>query len=386
MTDQYDFGMDPFDAPNGVNGHTNGHANGTAAGPVRWAFQTVPTLAWWLGRELPARDCLLGEVIATTSRIMMIAKTGIGKTNFAMAIALNLAAGYDFLHWRVGRPCRVLYVDGEMPIGLMQRRARDALRRSGAPAVDNFVLMSREDFPDMPPLNTPEGQAYLDDFMAWAGIADEHGERGFDFVIFDNIQALLTGEMKEPEQWSKMLNYTRDLTKRHVGQLWIHHANDDGRAYGDKTREWQLEAVMLLEPVERPDCDIAFTLSFPKKREATPENRNDFDEATITLSNDEWSSDRDLSTRRPRRKREAADIALDALEEAIASHGVTQPDPAVPMNRQAVTFDLWRRFFRKNYAAGFGDDAACDKEFYRQTKKLQTEQRIRYEKPWIWQV
>ena len=41
----------------------------------------------WLNRKIPPRDHLLGELLSTTSRWLIIGDTGIGKTLLALAIA-----------------------------------------------------------------------------------------------------------------------------------------------------------------------------------------------------------------------------------------------------------------------------------------------------------
>src|SRR5262249_28303427 len=108
-------------------------------------------------------------------------------------------------------------------------------------------------------------------------------------VIFDNVQALLLGDMREEEPWQQTLPWVRDLTHRCIGQLWVHHTGHvKTHAYGTKTREWQLDTVMLGEKAENEDADIAFTLTFTKARERSPDNRNDFAKVVITLADDEW--------------------------------------------------------------------------------------------------
>jgi replicative DNA helicase len=57
----------------------------------------------WLQRDLAAPDFLLGNVLSTTSRMMLIGRTGLGKTNFAMALAMAIAEGDPFLHWKAAR-------------------------------------------------------------------------------------------------------------------------------------------------------------------------------------------------------------------------------------------------------------------------------------------
>jgi hypothetical protein len=86
----------------------------------------------WLDRETAAPDFLLGELLSTTNRLMLMAPSGLGKTNFALAGAMALAVGRDFLRWRVPRTVRVLYIDGEMSERMMRSRLEDTVRRNGA--------------------------------------------------------------------------------------------------------------------------------------------------------------------------------------------------------------------------------------------------------------
>jgi AAA domain len=100
--------------------------------------------------------------------VLLSAQTGIGKTNLCLAIAIAIAAGVDFLHWRCPSPRRVLFIDGEMSERLMKQRIEDALRRVGDdPEVqrrvrENLFVLNRANFPDLPPLDTEAGRKYMD--------------------------------------------------------------------------------------------------------------------------------------------------------------------------------------------------------------------------------
>jgi RecA-family ATPase len=61
------------------------------------------TIAAWLARDIPPPDFLMGEWVSTTSRGMIVSATGLGKTNFCLALAFSMALGQDFLHWRAAR-------------------------------------------------------------------------------------------------------------------------------------------------------------------------------------------------------------------------------------------------------------------------------------------
>jgi hypothetical protein len=311
------------DAAEGKRSHPNGHDESASA--------LCFTVSAWLARDLPKPDFLMGEWVSTTSRGLLVSDTGLGKTNFCLALAFAMALGRDFLHWRAGRACRVLYIDGEMSRRLLKTRLADAARRAGAVPEDLFVI-SRDDFPDLPPLNTEAGQRYIDKLIETFG--------GVDFVFFDNVQSLLPGDMKDEEPWRQTLPWIRDLTRRSIGQLWIHHTgHDKTRSYGTKTREWQLDTVILLEAVERPTADIAFVLKFTKARERAPHNRADFDDATITLAADRWEARGGVRRAGKMGSPSPAGRKFHAaLLDAVARSGAAQPQSA---GRMAVTMRQW---------------------------------------------
>jgi hypothetical protein len=312
-------------------------------------------LEFWLERELPPLDPLLGELFTTTSRLLISGPTGRGKSMIMLPIGMAIADGRDFLHWHgSGKPHRTLYLDGEMSRRLLKRRLADAVRRHGStPAT--FHAFSREDFEDMPPLDTEAGQQYIDAAIAALG--------GVDLLILDNIQALTSGDLRDPESWRRVQPWVRRLTARHIGQVWVHHTGHNGEhSYGDKTREWALDTVALLKDVES-DADVAFLLDFPKARERSPENRADFAPVTITLAEDEWTAEGAEvpkgKVRQSGKSSEPSPLArkyLSALWDALAA-----PSAAIhrPAGRNAVTLDAWRGECRR---LGLLDDEKPDSE------------------------
>jgi hypothetical protein len=333
----------------------------------------------WLDREIGEPDFLLGEFLSTTTRAEMIGPTGLGKTNLLVALGLAVADGQDFLHWRGGgNPRRVLYVDGEMSRRLSRRRLIDAARRHGGMPPTLFFL-NREDFPDLKPLNTEAGQKFIDGV-----IIDAIG--GADLVIFDNIQALLTGDMREEEPWQQTLPWVRHLTQRNIGQIWAHHTgHDETHGYGTKTREWQLDTVLLMEEIERPEADIAFGLKFTKARERTPDNRADFAPAVITLAGDRWASERGEHLRG--RKAKAKDRALELLQDAIAREGSIPPaSEHIPPETACVTEGQWRRYCDKGCISDGNSEDALRMAFKRAAKKLIGTGKVGKWDLWVWVV
>ena len=353
------------------------------------------SLTSWLDRDIPPLDRLLGDMLTTTTRMMLVAPTGLGKTNIALAMAVAVALGRDFLHWRgAGRPRRVLYLDGEMSQRLMKQRIIAAARRAGmgedlsaedlATLQANLFVLNYADFPDLAPLNTAAGQQFIDETIEQLG--------GVDLAVFDNIQALTGGDQLDPVEWQPVLSWAKQLTNRQIGQLWIHHTgHDETHAYGPKMREWQLDTVALLERVERPTADIAFKIRFTKARERTPDNRADFDEAIVTLADDTWSSERGGQSPG---KRAAPDRVFELLQDAIAANGVIPPEAGaghVPRDMPCVPLGLWRRCCEMGCISDGDPDpvkkAAADrKAFWRASNRLLDAGRVGKWNDLVWVV
>lgn len=238
----------------------------------------------WLDRKLQPADRILGDLFSTTSRVLFSADTGLGKTMLSMAWAVAMSLGRDFLHWKAHRPARVLYIDGEMPRRLMRERIEMACTWYGVTPLEarRVHFMSREDFSEMPPLDTPDGAQWLNEFMSALPT--------IDFIIFDNIMSLCSGIMKDEESWQAVKPFVMSLTERRIGQMWVHHVgHDKSRSYGTKTREWQMDTVIVGEATEEK-FDVAMKLRFTKARQRTPVNRSDFDDTQVELTCGHWRS------------------------------------------------------------------------------------------------
>lgn len=288
-------------------------------------LDAVPlAFADWLARDLPPPDRLMGEWLTTTSRVLMNAPTGLGKTNLIMALFASAAAGRNFLHWRAHRAARALFIDGEMSRRLLLQRAQDVSRRLGIEPKTLFLL-SHEDIEDFQPLNTPAGRAVVEAVIEKVG--------GVDLIGFDNIMSLIGGDMKEEEGWARVLPFMASLTKRSIGQLWAHHTGHDAtKGYGTKTREWRMDTVVHLTEQQRADTDISFLLEFRKARERTPETRRDFEDVSIALVNDEWVHS--AGTKQTQLTPTGAKF-LEALYDALASDNTVrfQSWPAVKLDQ-----------------------------------------------------
>jgi hypothetical protein len=332
-----------FDKPDFGEPCENFNENVECAGAdTSHAKQCFLTLDQWRDRDLPTPDYLLGEVLSTTSRAIMSAPTGLGKSNVAIAIGMRMAAGASFLHWEGRRSAKVLYIDGEMSRRLLKQRllaeearlssevsdqVRDQFKPSG------FHALSTEDIPNFHPLNTQQGQMTIERIIAEMG--------GCDFVIFDNVMSLISGSMVDEEAWAQTLPWVKSLTRRGIGQLWVHHTgHDENKGYGTKTREWQMDVVIHLSKVERSDTDVSFKLEFRKARERRPDNREYFQPVDIFLVDDRWTGDASAGSQGAKKASPSATRYFEALLNVVA--GGMQPKSRQLHGCHAVHNDDWK--------------------------------------------
>jgi RecA-family ATPase len=256
-----------------------------AADVLRDAFDRAVTmqpredllLSAWLTRNLPPRDHLLGKVFCTTSRWLIFGDTGVGKTLVALSMAGAMAAASSFLDWEGKRRARVVYLDGEMPAETFQERMQLVADEFGS---DLLIFGYNRDVlgPDeMPPLNTPEGEAWL--FREIKAVQP-------DAIIFDSVMCLRIGTMGEEESWSPVKLLMRKITSKRIGQIWLHHTgHDKSKSFGTKTREWEMEAVVKLTTSE---SEQNITMEFTKSRLRIPQNREQFKSRRIVREESGW--------------------------------------------------------------------------------------------------
>lgn len=244
--------------------------------------------------------------------------------------------------WEGRRAAKVLYIDGEMSRRLLKQRLLAEETRlvnelseevSEQFKPSGFHSLSTEDIPNFHPLNTRQGQAAIEKIIAEMG--------GCDFVIFDNVMSLIAGSMVDEEAWSQTLPWVKSLTKRGIGQLWVHHTgHDEAKGYGTKTREWQMDVVIHLAKAERADTDVSFKLEFRKARERRPDNRADFQEVNISLVDDRWNGDAPSGSQRPKKMSPMAGKYFEALQNVVG--GGERPKSKRLHGCHAVHNDDWK--------------------------------------------
>lgn len=364
----------PFGKPNGAKGRDvcdwTGNAEDLAAlaagaGAYEAREERAPpepdrsrlTLSAWLDRDIPLRDYLLGGVMCTTSRWFIFGETGIGKTLIAMEMAAAIAIAAAFLKWPGQRRTRVMYLDGELPMETFKERVQLIADRHGKDF--EFYGYNREDLGDdgMPPLNTETGQAWLKREIAAVKP---------DLIIFDSVMCLLIGSMSEEATWMPVRPFVRWLSAQRIAQVWLHHANDIGKSFGDKTREWEMEAVVKLSKVQGDETAILW--EFVKARLRTPKTAAQF--LPIVIRPDYWEFEGAAKSAGKRNEAEAvADAFLNALDRL--ADGVTKTpgfdgNPVSKVKVDNIRGELKKRgFLEKNEK---GQLSSTGKSHFRRAK------------------
>lgn len=88
-------------------------------------------------------EYFLEPFLSKSSLGMIYASSGIGKTFFALNLAFALSSGGHFMKFRAPKPCKVLYLDGEMSIYSMKDRIEKIYSSSEVkPIKDHFKLVN----------------------------------------------------------------------------------------------------------------------------------------------------------------------------------------------------------------------------------------------------
>lgn len=174
------------------------------------------SLSEFLSLELPPRENLLNPWLPKSGLCMVYAKRGVGKTFFALEVAMSLAYGADFLSFTANKPVKVLYIDGEMPANTMQKRLAEIENRmpSNRQMIEPFFITPDLQGDFMPDLSTLEGQESIREQIDKT-----------DLIIIDNISTLGgSAKENEAESWIPLQQWALSLRKQGKSVLFIHHA------------------------------------------------------------------------------------------------------------------------------------------------------------------
>jgi putative DNA primase/helicase len=211
------------------------------------------------------RDVILDPWLHTQDLCMVFAARGIGKTHFAMSVAYAVATGGTFAKWSAPKPKKVLYLDGELPGGVMQQRL--LMHCPDNEPEPGFLRVFTPDLlPEgrlMPDVSTLEGQGAID-----------HMIQDAEVVFVDNLSCWArSGRENEAESWLPIADWILSLRRRGITVVMVHHAGKGGQQRGTSKREDLLDVVIgLSRPKDyEPTQGAVFVSEFTKSRGLTGE-------------------------------------------------------------------------------------------------------------------
>jgi KaiC/GvpD/RAD55 family RecA-like ATPase len=205
---------------------------------VEWTLDTgepsklrKPTFAELLNIPVVERKFLMRPWLREEQNCMVYAAAGVGKSLFALSLAIAVAGGGKFLNWEVQPKeggWKVLYLDGEMHLGDIQDRARDLLdavddvdREQVNANLSFIVRQDQEPGAEFPSITKKSG---------WDFIIELVREEGVNLIILDNFSTL--GEVEDENSassFNKLTEFLLLLKTAGCATILVHHA---GKAKG----------------------------------------------------------------------------------------------------------------------------------------------------------
>lgn len=219
--------------------------------------------------NLRPREHLIMPWLRQGESAMVFAPPGVGKSLFALSLALAVAGGGKLLnYWDAPTPRRVLYVDGEMPLDDIKDRAAMLLPASGGDAetaMRNLYIEARQ---------------YQDSGVTFTDLASDDSRETLiskakhnkvDLIILDNLSTLATIEDENAASaFNAPITFLLRLKQEGLACLLVHHSSKNGESYrGSSKIATTFEAIAKLEPNRKPADGYnktGFRLSWEKLR------------------------------------------------------------------------------------------------------------------------
>lgn len=283
--DSYQAPQEITDAPNRVSNNEAARINQTAAEisphppeaaellkadkarrEAERAAKRLPfiTAGQLIQADLPPAETLLAPWLQRGTIANLVATAGIGKTWAALTIAQALATGGTaFGRWNAPTPRRVLYLDGEMSLQVMQTRLK-MLQADNCG--DNITLYNPDLDRDSPPVNIADAEGQ-------ERILTTIKDCNIDVVVVDNVASLYrTGaDSNSAESWGVMQDFELKLRREQLGVIVVDHlpkSKEATTARGTSAKNDVIDVGLLLRRPEdyEPEQGAVFVVQFSKHR------------------------------------------------------------------------------------------------------------------------
>lgn len=192
-------------------------------------------------------EVLMDGLLNTGEQMTIHAWRGIGKSLFAMLLALCFASGKSALNGRVypSRKYRVLLLDGEMSTQTLKRRARRLCNGHGLPIETTKELKIRS--------NRNEKKAL--ELETDAGFKElEPDMKAAEIIVVDSVFKFFTSAMKPDFDATKMMQRFLDYARENEKTLIVidHEGKGGATSYGSMGKEISSDVVLRLCRAKSP--------------------------------------------------------------------------------------------------------------------------------------
>jgi hypothetical protein len=181
-------------------------------------------------------------VLRASFLVELFAFRGVGKSAISMGLVKLLLKGGEFLDYRSEGGAKVLYVDGELPLCLLQERVKTFIGGT----VDNLWLMSAEQLPGQvfPALIDPAVQTMFEERLEILKP---------DVIILDTLTACAKFDTNDTDAWRLFNSFLLRLRFKGYCVILLHHAGKNGTQRGRTDAEDNMDLVVQLTHPEGHD-------------------------------------------------------------------------------------------------------------------------------------
>lgn len=324
---------------------------------------------------------LVDGLIEADTLGLLFGDPGCGKSFAAVDLSLCVATGADF-HGRRVKQGTVIYIAGEGHNGLARRFTAWSVHHGASlKGVPMFKSERAAQFLDMASARSVT--------QAVRGLADRVGPPAL--IVVDTLARNFgAGDENNTQDMNNFVVAMDDLRANWPGcvLLIVHHSGHASkeRARGAMSLKGALDFEYRLQKE-----DTALTLSNTKMKDAEPPEDMFFGLEGIDLEKG-GSSAVLVSSERPRIAKQKkpltgkAEVAMQALLDALRDHGETRRGDGYPCNRQVVNVAHWRAACDLHGLTDSGNDAANRQAFKRAKDRLLDADEVRLYGDFVWRV
>jgi putative DNA primase/helicase len=216
-----------------------------------------------MAKAIPPREVLMHEngqpLYYAQSRNQTIAWRGVGKTMYGLAQAGALCTGGKVLDFQASRPCRVLYLDGELPEAQLQERIGQMIPAAG---LDNFKVINAEFV-----TGATKGINLLTT-RAFESLLREIDKFKPDALFLDSRVMLFPGKQLDEAHLCAVEERMQTLRLRKLCIIESHHLGKNGQQRGLSNNDDALDVQIKLDKVEgwEAGMGLQFRLQYEKVR------------------------------------------------------------------------------------------------------------------------